>query len=386
MDYQNYISRRVRGIKPSGIRKFFDLLDGRDNVISLGIGEPDFVTPWHIRDAGIRSLERGYTHYTPNAGTMELRRSISGYMERRFSLSYDPADEILVTVGGSEAIDLAIRALIETGDEVLLPEPAFVCYSPIGQLTGAKVVSIPTSAENGFALDPAALEAAITPQSKLLVLPFPNNPTGATLEGETLRKVAEIAKKHDLIVLSDEIYAELSYEGEHVSIASLPGMAERTVVVGGFSKSYAMTGWRLGYACGPKEILKVMTLIHQYAIMSAPTTAQYAAVEALDHGDEDIAVMREEYNERRLLLVEGLNRLGLTCVPPKGAFYAFPSIRATGLSSEEFCEKLLIEQGVAVIPGGAFGAPGEGHVRCCYASSKEDLTEALRRMEVMLGK
>lgn len=384
MDYQKHISNRVKGIKPSGIRKFFDLLDGRDDVISLGIGEPDFVTPWHIRDAGIRSLERGYTHYTPNAGTMELRRAISRYMERRFHLEYRPDGEIVVTVGGSEAIDLAIRALIETGDEVLLPEPAFVCYGPIGQLTGATVVPITTSAENGFALDPDVLEAAITEKSKLLVLPFPNNPTGAVLEGETLRRVAEIAVKHDLIVLSDEIYAELTYEGEHVSIASLPGMAERTIVVGGFSKSYAMTGWRLGYACGPKEIIRVMTLIHQYAIMSAPTTAQYAAVEALEHGDLDITQMREEYNERRLLLVNGLNELGLTCVAPKGAFYAFPSIRSSGLSSEEFCEKLLLNHGVAVIPGGAFGACGEGHVRCCYASSKTDLIEALHRIEAML--
>lgn len=384
MDYQKHISRRVRGIKPSGIRKFFDLLAGRDDVISLGIGEPDFVTPWHIRDAGIRSLERGYTHYTPNAGTTELRCAISNYMQRRFALEYDPNGEIVVTVGGSEAIDLAIRAIIETGDEVLLPEPAFVCYSPIGQLTGATVVTIETSAENGFALDPDVLESKITEKSKLLVLPFPNNPTGAVLEGETLRRVAEIAIKHDLIVLSDEIYAELTYEGEHVSIASLPGMAERTIVVGGFSKSYAMTGWRLGYACGPREIIRIMTLIHQYAIMSAPTTAQYAAVEALEHGDMDIDYMREEYNERRLLLVNGLNELGLTCVAPKGAFYAFPSIRSTGMSSEEFCEKLLLEHGVAVIPGGAFGDCGEGHVRCCYASSKEDLIEALRRIGEMV--
>ncbi len=266
----------------------------------------------------------------------------------------------------------------------MLPEPAFVCYNPIGQLTGAKVVVIPTTAESGFALDPDALEAAITERSKLLVLPSPNNPTGAVLAGADLRRVAEIAVKHDLIVLSDEIYAELTYEGEHVSIAAMPGMAERTIVVGGFSKSYAMTGWRLGYACGPQELIKVMTLIHQYAIMSAPTTAQYAAVEALEHGDEDIELMREEYNERRLLLVDGLNRLGLSCVPPKGAFYAFPSIKSTGLTSEQFCEKLLLEHGVAVIPGGAFGACGEGHVRCCYASSKEDLSEALRRIEEML--
>jgi len=305
-------------------------------------------------------------------------------MQRRFALEYDPVGEIVVTVGGSEAIDLAIRALIETGDEVLLPEPAFVCYSPIGQLTGATVVPIETSAENGFSLDPDVLESKITKRTKLLVLPFPNNPTGAVLEGENLRRVAEIAVKHDLIVLSDEIYAELTYEGQHVSIASLPGMAERTIVVGGFSKSYAMTGWRLGYACGPREIIRIMTLIHQYAIMSAPTTAQYAAVEALEHGDLDIEYMREEYDERRLLLVNGLNELGLTCVAPKGAFYAFPSIRSTGMTSEEFCEKLLLEHGVAVIPGGAFGTCGEGHVRCCYASSKEDLIEALRRMGEML--
>ena len=385
MDYQTYLSRRVRGIKPSGIRKFFDLLEGRSDVISLGIGEPDFVTPWHIRDAGAHSLERGFTHYTPNAGTTELRVEIAKYLDRRFGLTYDPKKEILVTVGGSEAIDLTIRAVIEPGDEVLLPEPSFVCYAPLAQLTGASVVPIPTRAEDGFGLDPEAVRAAITEKTKLLVLPFPCNPTGAILTRDTLEKLAKIIVEHDLIVLSDEIYAELTYPGDHVSIASLPGMAERTIVVGGFSKSYAMTGWRLGYACGPKELLGVMTLIHQYGIMSAPTTAQYAAVEALRNGDSDIEAMRDEYNRRRLYVTRRFNELGLTCVEPQGAFYAFPNIQKSGLSSEEFCAQLLLKQGVAVIPGDAFGACGEGHVRACYASSMQDLEEAFRRIEAFLA-
>lgn len=384
MNYDKVLSSRLKDIKPSGIRKFFELLNGRDDVISLGIGEPDFVTPWHIRDAGVYSLERGYTHYTPNAGTMELRRAISAYLARRFNMEYDPAGQILVTVGGSEAIDVALRALVETGDEVLVPEPSFVCYGPMSTLSGAKAVPIATSKEDQFKLTPERLEAAITPKSKVLILPFPCNPTGAIMTREELSKIAEVIIAHDLIVVSDEIYSELTYEGEHVSIATLPGMKERTIVVNGFSKAYAMTGWRLGYACGPRELIAPMTLIHQYAIMSAPTTAQYAAVEAMVNGDNDILEMRDEYDRRRRVICDRLNSLGLTCFEPKGAFYVFPSIEITGLSSEEFCERLLCEQGVAVIPGNAFGDCGEGFVRCCYASSMRDLTEALARIEAFL--
>lgn len=384
MNYSKRLSSRLQDIKPSGIRKFFELLGGRDDVISLGIGEPDFVTPWHIRDAGVYSLERGYTHYTPNAGIMELRREISTYLNRRFNLVYDPKNEIVVTVGGSEAIDIAMRALIETGDEVLVPEPSFVCYGPIAALTGGTSVPITTSKENNFKLTPQALEAVITPKTKLLILPFPCNPTGAIMRKDELEAIAEVIIRHDLLVLSDEIYAELTYEGEHVSIASIPGMRERTIVVNGFSKAYAMTGWRLGYACGPHELIAPMTLIHQYAIMSAPTTAQYAAVEAMRNGDEDIEEMRDEYDRRRRIICDRFNSLGLTCFEPRGAFYVFPSIEITHLSSEVFCERLLKEQGVAVIPGNAFGECGEGFVRCCYASSMRDLTEALARIEVFL--
>lgn len=384
MNYEKALSSRLRNIKPSGIRKFFELLDGRDDVISLGIGEPDFVTPWHIRDAGIYSLERGFTHYTPNAGTMELRREISAYLERRFHMHYDPAGQILVTVGGSEGIDVALRALVENGDEVLVPEPSFVCYGPMSTLAGAVPVPIATRKEDQFKLTAQSLEAAIGPKSKVLILPFPCNPTGAVMRREELESIAEVVIRHDLIVISDEIYAELTYDGEHVSIATIPGMKERTIVVNGFSKAYAMTGWRLGYACGPRELIAPMTLIHQYAIMSAPTTAQYAAVEAMRNGDEDILEMREEYDRRRRVICDRLNSLGLTCFEPRGAFYVFPSIEITGLSSEEFCERLLRERGVAVIPGTAFGECGEGFVRCCYACSMRDLTEALARIEVFL--
>ncbi len=384
MNYENVLSSRLKNIKPSGIRKFFELLDGRDDVISLGIGEPDFVTPWHIRDAGIYSLERGFTHYTPNAGTMVLRREISAYLNRRFHMQYDPAGEILVTVGGSEAIDVALRALVDDDDEVLVPEPSFVCYGPMSRLTGAKPIAIPTRKEDQFKLTAERLEAAITPRSKVLILPFPCNPTGAILLHDELLQIAEVVIRHDLLVISDEIYAELTYDGEHVSIATIPGMKERTVVVNGFSKAYAMTGWRLGYACGPHELIAPMTLIHQYAIMSAPTTAQYAAVEAMRNGDADILEMREEYDRRRRVICDRLNSLGLTCFEPRGAFYVFPSIERTGLSSEEFCARLLRERGVAVIPGNAFGDCGEGFVRCCYACSMRDLTEALARIEVFL--
>ncbi len=386
MDYNKVLSSRLKNIKPSGIRKFFDLLSGRDDVISLGIGEPDFVTPWHIRDAGIYSLEKGYTHYTPNAGTMELRTAISKYLARKFKLNYAANGEILVTVGGSEAIDASLRALVENGDEVLVPEPSFVCYGPMATLAGATPVPVPTYKENNFKLTDEDLRGKITSKSKVLILPYPCNPTGAIMTYDELSAIAKVVIENDLIVISDEIYSELTYDGEHVSPATLPGMRERTIVINGFSKSYAMTGWRLGYACGPKELIAPMTLIHQYAIMSAPTTAQYAAVEALNNGDDDIAEMREEYNHRRRVICDRLNSLGLTCFEPKGAFYVFPSIEITGLSSEEFCERLLMEHGVAVIPGNAFGDCGEGFVRCCYASSMRDLTEALARIEAFLKK
>lgn len=380
MDYSKKLSSCASGLKPSGIRKFFDLIDGKD-TISLGIGEPDFVTPWHIRDAGIVSLEKGYTYYTPNAGTTELRKSISSYMQRRFSLEYAAADEVVVTVGGSEAIDLALRALINSGDEVIVPEPSFVCYGPMASLAGAKVVYLPTYEEDDFKINPEKLEAAITPATKVLILPYPNNPTGAILARKDLEELSKIIIKHDLLVISDEIYSELTYDGAHTSPASIEGMRERTVVVNGFSKSYAMTGWRLGYACGPREIIRVMTRIHQYAIMSAPTTAQFAAVEALEHGDKDIFDMREEYNRRRRYMCDRFNAIGLDCQMPKGAFYMFPSIKTTGLSSEEFCERLLREKKVAVIPGNAFGDSGEGFVRCCYAASMKNIATALERIE-----
>ncbi len=384
INYDEKLSSRLKNIKPSGIRKFFDLVEGTEGVISLGIGEPDFVTPWHIRDAGGYSLEKGYTYYTPNAGLTELRGEISKYLNRRFGLSYSPKDEILVTVGGSEAIDLTVRALIEPGDEVLIPEPSFVCYDPITVLAGGTPVPIPTYKEDKFRLTPENLEAAITPKSKLLVLPYPCNPTGAIMPREQLEAIAEVVIKHDLIVLSDEIYAELTYDAHHVSPASIPGMHERTVVVNGFSKAYAMTGWRLGYACAPKELMGTMVKIHQYAIMSAPTTAQFAAIEAMKNGDNDIREMREEYDRRRRFVCDRLNSLGLTCFEPQGAFYIFPSIEKTGLSSEEFCERLINTHKVAVIPGNAFGECGEGFVRCCYACSMRDLAEALARIEHFL--
>lgn len=380
MDYTGKLSERALKIKPSGIRRFFDMIDGTD-IISLGIGEPDFVTPWHIRDAGIASLEKGYTYYTPNAGTTELRRAIHDYMNRSFGLSYDPKDEIVVTVGGSEAIDLAVRAIVNEGDEVIVPEPSFVCYGPIASLASGVAVPVETTEEDGFKLTPERLRAAITPKSKLLILPYPNNPTGAVLEKAELEALAKVIEENDLFVVSDEIYSELTYSGRHVSIASIEGMRDRCVVVNGFSKSYAMTGWRLGYACGPREIIKVMTRIHQYGIMSAPTMAQFAAVEALNNGDRDIAEMRAEYNRRRRFMCESFNGMGLTCTSPNGAFYMFPSIKKTGLSSEEFCMRLLKEKRVAVIPGNAFGESGEGHVRCCYAASMKNIAIALERIE-----
>ncbi len=384
MNYENRLSSRARGVKPSGIRRFFDLIDGTD-VISLGIGEPDFITPWHIRDAGVTSLEKGYTYYTPNAGMMELRKSISAYMRRAFSLEYAPASQITVTVGGSEAIDLAMRTLLDAGDEVLVPEPSFVCYGPMATLAGGKPVPIVTTFENGFKVLPEQIADAVTDRTKVLILPYPNNPTGAILTREELEAIAKVVIEKDLLVISDEIYSELTYGARHVSIASIPGMLERTIVVNGFSKSYAMTGWRLGYACGPEEIIALMTRVHQYAIMSAPTMAQFAAIEALEHGDADIAEMREEYNQRRRFICDRFNSLGLSCSSPEGAFYVFPSIAKTGLSSEEFCKRLLEEKRVAVIPGNAFGDSGEGFVRCCYAASMKNIAKALSRIEEFLA-
>lgn len=385
IDYNSVISRRVQDIQPSGIRKFFDILETMTDAISLGVGEPDFQTPWHIRDAGIYSLEKGFTKYTSNAGMTDLRREISNYLQRRFQLGYDPDSQVLVTVGGSEAIDLAIRCITNPGDEILVPEPSFVCYGPIAQLASGVPVPIPLTADNEFRLSPEQLETVITPKTKALVLPYPSNPTGGIMERRDLEAIAPILKEHGIVVISDEIYAELTYGQKHVSMANIPGMYEQTLVVNGMSKSYSMTGWRLGYVCGPRELISQMTKIHQYAIMSAPTTSQYAAVEALKNGDEDIERMKEEYDGRRRYLVNGLNSLGLSCFEPKGAFYVFPCIRSTGLSSEEFCEQLLVQQKVACIAGNAFGDSGEGFVRMCYAASMQDLEEALKRIGLFLN-
>lgn len=384
IDYNSVISHRVQNIKPSGIRKFFDILETMTDAISLGVGEPDFQTPWHIRDAGIYSLEKGFTKYTSNAGMTDLRREICNYLDRRFSLRYDPDSQVLVTVGGSEAIDLAIRCITNPGDEILVPEPSFVCYGPIAELASGVPVPIPLTADNEFRLSPAQLEAVITPRTKALVLPYPSNPTGGIMEQADLEAIVPILKQHGIIVISDEIYAELTYGQRHVSMANISEMYEQTLVVNGMSKSYSMTGWRLGYVCGPQPLIAQMTKIHQYAIMSAPTTSQYAAVEALKNGDEDIERMKEEYDGRRRYLVDGLRKLGLSCFEPKGAFYVFPCIRSTGLSSEDFCEQLLVQQKVACIAGNAFGESGEGFVRMCYAASMQDLEEALRRIGLFL--
>ncbi len=384
MNYDSILAPAAKAMRPSGIRKFFDLAADMPHCISLGVGEPDFKTPWSVRDAGIRSLEQGRTKYTANAGIKELRAEICRYLERRFELHYTP-DQTLVTVGGSEAIDMAIRALVQPGDEVIIPEPCFVCYEPITQLTGGVPVHIATRAEDNFCLTAAQLRAAITPRTKLLILPFPNNPTGGVMDAAQLEEIAAVLRGTDIIVLSDEIYSELTYGlDRHVSIASLPGMAERTIVVNGFSKSYAMTGWRLGYAVGPQPIIKVMTKIHQSCIMSAPTTSQYAAVVALRQCDEAIEMMRDEYNRRRRYVVKALNEMGLTCFEPRGAFYVFPSIQCSGLTSEAFCERLLREKEVAIVPGSAFGASGEGYARISYAYSVEHLEIAMRRIRAFL--
>ncbi len=384
MDYDNIMSKNVKTLKPSGIRKFFDILDNMTDAISLGIGEPDFVTPWHIREAGVYSLEQGYTKYTSNAGLSRLRAAISEYLDRRFGLRYDPNGQIFVTVGGSEAIDLCIRSVLNAGDEVIIPVPSFVCYGPLVTMANGVPVYVETKAENEFKLTADELRAAITPSTKLVVLPFPNNPTGGIMEREDLEAIAEVLKDTDIMVLSDEIYAELTYGQKHVSPANLPELYDRTLVVNGFSKAYAMTGWRLGYVCGPAPLLKQMLKIHQYGIMSAPTTSQYAAVEALKNGDGDIEMMRDSYDRRRRLLLKGLRDLGLECFEPRGAFYMFPSIKSSGLSSDEFCTRFLREEKVAVIPGTAFGEGGEGFVRICYASSVQNIETALERMDGFL--
>lgn len=385
IDYNSKINDTIKNVKPSGIRKFFDIVNEMDNVISLSIGEPDFKTPWHVRKAGIDSLEMGRTWYTPNRGFAELREEISSYMQRRCGLTYSPDSDVLVTVGGSEAIDVAIRCLAGQGDEVLIPQPSFVCYEPLTIMAQATPVIIETSIENNFRLTVDDIKGKLTENTKLLILPYPNNPTGAIMEKEDLEAIAQLCIEHDLMVLSDEIYCELTYGNKtHVSIASIDGMKERTVIINGFSKSYAMTGWRLGFACGPKEIIEMMTKLHQFCIMSAPTTAQYAAIEALKNGDDDIAMMREQYDMRRRLVVGSLNKMGLTCFEPKGAFYCFPCIKSTGLTSDEFCTRLLRSKRVALVPGSAFGDSGEGYVRLSYSYSLKHLKKALALIEEFL--
>lgn len=383
MDYASLLSRTVVGLKKSGIRKFFDLLDTMDDVVSLTVGQPDFVTPWHIREVGMESLQRGKTYYTSNAGVPELRAEICRYLDRRFGLSYE-SDETLVTVGGSEAIDLAIRAVTEPGDEVIIPTPSFVCYEPIVKLCGGVPVTIPTKKEDRFKLTPEALSAAITPRTKMVVLPFPNNPTGAILTQEELERLAAVLEHTNIAVLSDEIYAEMTYGRRHVSIAALPGMKERTILVNGFSKAFAMTGWRLGFLAAPRPITEQMLKIHQYAIMCAPTTSQLAAVEALRNGDPDIEMMTAEYDRRRLYIRAGLSAIGLDSFEPEGAFYIFPEIGKYGLSSDEFCNRLLYEKRCAIVPGTAFGEGGEGFARLSYAYSVKHIDKALERMEDFL--
>ena len=384
MNYDELLAPAAKAMRPSGIRKFFDLAADMPHCISLGVGEPDFKTPWSVRDAGIRSLELGRTKYTANSGLKELRGEICNYLQRRFDLHYKE-ENILVTVGGSEAIDLTIRAVVQPGDEVIIPEPCFVCYEPITQLTGGVPVHIATRAEDQFRLTADQLRAAITPRTKLLIFPYPNNPTGAVMSAAEMEEIAAVLRETNVLVLSDEIYSELTYGlDRHVSIASLPGMAERTIVVNGFSKSYAMTGWRLGYAAGPAPLVKVMTKIHQSCIMSAPTTSQYAAITALRQCDDQIEMMRDEYNRRRRYVVKALNDMGLTCFEPRGAFYVVPSIQISGLTSSEFCEQLLREKEVAIIPGSAFGASGEGYARISYAYSVDHLQTAMKRIREFL--
>ena len=384
---RNPLSDRTVALKPSGIRKFFDVVNEMPDAISLGVGEPDFDTPWHIRDVGIYSLEKGRTFYTSNSGLMELRSEICRYLKRKYDLSYNPKNEVLITVGGSEAIDIALRAMINPGEEVIIPQPSYVSYEPCAILANANPVIINLKNENEFRLTAAELEEAITDKTKVVIMPFPNNPTGAIMERKDLEAVAEVIIKHDLYVISDEIYAELTYsDSGHVSIASIPGMLERTIVINGFSKSYAMTGWRLGFACGPNKIIEQMTKIHQFAIMCAPTTSQYAAIEALRHGDDDVKEMCEAYNQRRRYLLHTFKQMGLPCFEPFGAFYVFPCIKEFGMSSDEFALRLLEEEKVAVVPGTAFGDSGEGFLRISYAYSIESLKEAIGRIESFIGR
>ena len=385
IDYTSIINKEVLDIKPSGIRKFFDIAETMDDVISLGVGEPDFPTPWNIRNAGIRSLEQSKTRYTSNSGLEILRNEISRFLKRKYNLTYNGKEEILVTVGGSEGIDATVRAIVSPGDEVIIPQPSYVCYEPITRLAGGTPVIIETKAENEFRVTAEELKSKITNKTKVLILPYPCNPTGAIMRREDLIAIADVIKDTNIIVLSDEIYSELTFGDEkHVSIASLDGMRERTVVINGFSKAFSMTGWRLGYACGPKEIIKQVTKIHQFAIMCAPTTSQYAAIEALKNCDDAVEKMLEEYDSRRRMIVKGFNDIGLTCRDPKGAFYAFPCIKSTGMSSDEFCEKLLLSKKVALVPGTAFGLGGEGFVRASYCYSVEHIREALKRIKEFL--
>ena len=384
IDYDRILPRSIVDMPSSGIRKFFDILDSMTDVTALTVGQPDFVTPWKIREAGIESLESGKTYYTSNAGTLELRKEISKYMNRRFDLTYDPTNEVIVTVGGSEAIDVAMRTILQPGDEVIVPTPCFVCYEPLCKMTGATPVIVETRNEDKFKLTPELLESAISDKTKMLVLAYPNNPTGAIMDAEDLEKIAKILRERQIIVLSDEIYAELTYGRRHVSIASLPDMWERTVVVSGFSKAYAMTGWRLGYICAPAPLARQMLKLHQYGIMCAPTTAQLAAITALRECDEDVAMMTAEYNRRRRLIYNGLRDIGVESFEPEGAFYIYPNIGKFGLTSEEFCEKLLYEHKCAIVPGVAFGAAGEGFARISYAYSVKHINQALERMEAFI--
>lgn len=387
MDINKVLSDTVVKIKPSGIRRFFDMADSYDDCISLGVGEPDFKTPWHIRSAGIENLKSGATRYTANAGLLRLRESICAYMDRRFGLEYDPRSQVFVTVGGSEGIDAVIRSLVNPGDEVLIPQPSFVCYAPLTELAGGVPVILPTYEQDQFRLRPDVLKQAITPKTKLLIMPYPNNPTGAVMTMADYQAIADVLKQTDVVVLADEIYAELTYTGQPpVSFAQADGMYERTVIVNGFSKAYAMTGWRMGYVCGPAPVIRQALKVHQFGIMSAPTTSQYAAIEALDNGDEDIVRMRDEYNMRRRFLYAALRDMGMDCFEPLGAFYMFPSIQKFGMSSEEFCEKFLEQEHVAVIPGTAFGDSGEGFLRISYAYSLEHLRNAVQRMKRFIDK
>lgn len=384
IDYSKVLSKTVVETPKSGIRKFFDLMNTMTDVVGLTVGEPDFQTPWHIREAGIQSLEKGKTYYTANAGLAELRSEISNYMNRRFKVSYDPASEVIVTVGGSEAIDIAFRSIIEPGDEIIIPTPSFVCYAPLAKMSGGVPVILETRFEDKFKINPEALKAAITSKTKMIVLPYPNNPTGAIMTKEDLADIAEIIKDTNIVVLSDEIYAEMTYTGNHCSIASLEGMWERTIIASGFSKAYAMTGWRLGYICAPKALTEQMLKIHQYGIMSSPTTAQFAAIEALKNGDEDIKMMVDEYNRRRRYIFNGLKSIGIESFEPEGAFYIFPKIGDFGLSGEEFCSKLLYDYKCAIVPGNAFGKGGEGFARISYAYSLKHITQALERIEAFV--